>query len=563
MKRFILFLFVGIVCVSCVNELEDIRVDNEIEEPCLNDLLNLSDGVVIGKKLRNPYSIEVMKEACDLLYPPTRGETSASDTIIVPNVKYVRFLPADSTEFRLLMEAGLELFNYPLDYEILGDPNDYRDPSIPPYSIQWQYTVMPIDQAMPIDNGEILEVGYIPELDMPDTGVDLTDLEQTAIAVVLEGFINGPVVNPYPTGGDVSSGGGSTSNDTNKPSPTGRITIRDNGSIVGVKSIKIRARNFFKIITTYTNDDGEYYINLDDILCPWFELRFHNKYGFEIGYGAQVIMPMSTFMGFETNFSCTKASDQKSWVACTINNAAYDWYSRCIEEGMPTPPNDLYIWAIEEFEGASCPMLHHGVLRESGFTSDLVGCVLFGSEFLNKILGGLEILIEMVGPDVTVCDVDNCTTHDIYKYVSHELAHATHYKQLGSNDVIRSQWWAHVFGYEIQCMLNSNFQEVYEHPSVPREERAGITEMWAHAVGHICGYEHRQKQKQPYPHTNQYWFAPEILIDLYDGGMTLKQICDCMTSDVVTLEGFRARLIANNSSYAQRINNLFNKYLDN
>lgn len=561
MKRFILLLIAGVVCVSCVNNLDGIEVDNEVENTCLNDLLNLTDGVIIGQKLRNPYSIEVMKEACDLLYPPTRGETPASDTIIVPNVKYVRFLPADSTEFRLLMESGLELFNYPLDYEILGNPNDYRDPSIPPYRIQWQYTVMPIDQVMPIGNGEILELGYIPELDMPNLDVDLTELEQTALGIVLEKYTNGPVENPFPTGGGTSSGGGSTSNGTNSPAPTGRITISDNGTTVGVKGIKVRARNFFRIITEYTNENGEYYIDLDDILCPWFELRFHNRYGFEIGYGAQVIMPMSTFMGFDTDFSCTKDSDQKSWVACTINNAAYDWYNRCVEEGMPTPPNDLYIWAIEEFEGASCPMLHHGVLRELGLTSDFVSLVLFGDEFSNIILEALEILIEMVGPDVTVCDVDNCTTHEIYEYVSHELAHATHYMQLGSNDIMRSQWWSYVFGYEVQCMINSNFQEVYEHPNVPREERAGITEMWAHAVGHICGYEHRNKEVSTYD-DYEYWFAPEILLVLYDGGMTLKQISDCMTSDVVTLEGFRERLIENNSSDAAMINYVFNYYLN-
>ena len=564
MRHFTLLLIV-VACVSCVNELESIEMDNEMEPTCLNDLLNLTDGVIIGQKLRNPYSIKVMKEACDLLYPPTRGETPASDTIVVPNVKYVRFLPADSTEFRLLMESGLELFNYPLDYEILGNPSDYRDPSLSPYRIQWQYTVMPINQVMPIGNGEILEEGYLPELDMPNRNVDLTNLEQTAIGIVLNKYIDGPKEDYFPYEGGASSGGGATL-DNAIECVTGRITMDVDNLKIGVKGVKVRARNFFKIRTAYTDNNGKYFIDLDGIETPWYELRFHNRYNFEIGYGIQVIMPMSTFMYFNPNFFCTEEVERKSWVACMLNNVAYDWYERCKLEGMPTPPDDMYIWAIEEEGGAACPMLHHGVLAASGLVSEVIGETLFGEEFSNAISEGLEVLVEMVGPDIVVRGVDNNDEEYFYKYLSHELAHATHFKQLGTNDIIRSQWWSYVFNYEVACILLS-FDDPYEHPSVPREERAGIAEMWAHAVGYICKYEHCQRNVADYRDRSNgiydvYWFAPEIILDLYERGMTLKQISDCMTEDVITFEDFRETLIVHNSTYASRINYLFDNYLD-
>ena len=44
--------------------------------------------------------------------------------------------------------------------------------------------------------------------------------------------------------------------------------------------------------------------------------------------------------------------------------------------------------------------------------------------------------------------------------------------------------------------------------------------------------------------------------------MTLKQISDCMTEDVITFEDFRETLIVHNSTYASRINYLFDNYLD-
>ena len=71
-----------------------------------------------------------MKQACDELFPATKGEVALSETLIEPNYLYVRFLPTDSTEVKQLLDCNYELYNYPLDYEILGDPGDYYDSSV-------------------------------------------------------------------------------------------------------------------------------------------------------------------------------------------------------------------------------------------------------------------------------------------------------------------------------------------------------------------------------------------------------------------------------------------------
>lgn len=458
MKRFIYIIVAGFALASCTNELE---IEFETEIPIsLNDDLNLTDGVIIGDKLRNPYSLEVMKQACDMLYPPTRGEAPVSDSLIVPNVKYVRFLPTDSVEYRLLMDSDLELFNYPLDYDILGDPSDYHDPNLPPEQITWQYTVVPIEQTLPsVNRVEVLGTGFIPNSGKNTIGnVDLTAVERCANILVF-------------------NGGSTTSTPATVTAPcTGKIRVYDtaNSCNVGVKGVKVRARYYWKIRTVYTNEEGAYYMSMGDFegLNPRFELRFENKYGFKLGYNVELIMPQ-TFNMKDTHSFTFKDSDAgkdyKAWVLGTINNAAYDWYKRCETEGIPTPPSDLYIWAMEMAGGAACPMLHHGTFNTSGLSLATLATFLFGPDFGFVTDVWLSILFNTIAPDVFVFGVDNTMTSNLYKNTCHELAHATHFQQLGEEVLDRAFWWADVINYEVTCGVLNGGGSPYAHPSLEKK----------------------------------------------------------------------------------------------
>ncbi len=556
MRRIIYVVIASLLLVSCGNELV-FEIETENIPICLNDELNLTDGVIIGEKLRNPYSIEVMKQACDMLYPPTRGEDPVSDSLIVPNVKYVRFLPTDSVEYRLLMDSDLELFNYPLDYDILGDPSDYHDPNLPPEQITWQYTVMPIEQTPPINRVEVLGTGYVPDVGSSSL-YDLAAIERCANNMVVNEFtvvpFGGTTNTPPPT--------------TSTAPPTGKIRIYDTNDtdekvIKGVKGVKVRARHFFKIRTAYTDEDGHYNINMRDFedVNPRFELRFENRYGFKLGYNVELIMPQTYNMGSTRSHTFEDSDtgkDYKAWVLCTINNAAYDWYKRCETEGMPKPPSDLYLWAMEMGRGASCMMLHHGTLEESkddlltmwGYQTDERG--------LSDILELLSAIADLIGPDITVCNVDQLKTEDLYRSTSHELAHATHFQQVGASNQERARWWSYVFNYEATCIVLSSGAKTYEYPGLPYEERAGITEMWAYAVGYIMLYEYIGDNRVSYPFSNMYWFKPEIIWDLYKAGMSLKDISQSMTEDITTRSSFKTQLIKDNPLYESQIQSIFN-----
>ena len=85
-----------------------------------------------------PYALEVMQAAVESLTPADKPVP----TLMVTDL-YVRFLPKDSTELAILYDVEkLELFDYPLDYEILVEGDYYHDPSIPERNPTWLYTIV-------------------------------------------------------------------------------------------------------------------------------------------------------------------------------------------------------------------------------------------------------------------------------------------------------------------------------------------------------------------------------------------------------------------------------------
>lgn len=89
---------------------------------------------------------------------------SSSSVKLAPTELYVRFLPKDSTDLRILWEdEDLVLFDYPLDYEIAVEGSYYHDPDIPEDMPTWLYTAVPVDYVFPDVEYEILEECYIPD----------------------------------------------------------------------------------------------------------------------------------------------------------------------------------------------------------------------------------------------------------------------------------------------------------------------------------------------------------------------------------------------------------------
>ena len=156
MKNKILFLpFVAIALLSCSER--DLGEKDAQTGPY--ELTH--EMIVLGDRMEDPYSLENMNAALASVYPTKAGRVDLQATDI-----YVRFLPKDQEEYRMLLNSGLVLFDHPIDYQIIKDGDYYHDPELPEDKITWQYAVVRPDFDFPSRiRYEILDQCYIADND--------------------------------------------------------------------------------------------------------------------------------------------------------------------------------------------------------------------------------------------------------------------------------------------------------------------------------------------------------------------------------------------------------------
>ncbi len=326
----------------------------------------------LGKQLENPYSIENMKLAINKLYP-TR---SAVD--LEPTHLYVRFLPKDSTELRLLDEEfELELFDFPLDYEILEEGTYYHDTEVPESKITWQYTTVKPDFTFPSSiTYEIIEECYIPNdednIEDEETRANLYDLESKAfeLAGATDKFNN-----------DIET------RSLKRYRPTGTIQVYDDklNKLVGVKGVKIRCHLFVKWSTAFTDENGKYSMDSRFRIGPHYAVVFDNTKGFDLycNWGslarANYNMGWHSKKGHNRNFY----KNSVAWDWCSVNNAGYDYYKLCEREGVYKPPSTLKIWVFRHKDNISCAPMLNKLSATYGFKANNNLANFFSAFFLS------------------------------------------------------------------------------------------------------------------------------------------------------------------------------------
>ena len=117
-------------------------LENTTSNP--NDYPGVSQGVIkiLGAKLDNPYTLSNMQQAYHNLIS---GARLADDSLSATHL-YVRLLPTDSSDVHtLLQDSTLNLYDYPLDYEVVSEGDYYHDPDLAGSIYTWMYTVVPVD----------------------------------------------------------------------------------------------------------------------------------------------------------------------------------------------------------------------------------------------------------------------------------------------------------------------------------------------------------------------------------------------------------------------------------
>jgi len=522
MKWFIKLLLPALLFASCSDEEGSYFSTDPKNEGGETEIV--AHGMMeLGERLENPYSTTNMSEALAGLYP-TRSSVELPATDL-----YVRFLPVSDDDFGRLEELGVELFDYPLDREILTDGDYYHDPSIPEGEISWQYAVVPAGFSFPDGiEYEVIENCFIPDDETVTRGFEDVDWD----AVETRSF-------------EATGNSSMLSVDTrakSKSKPSGRITITDSKlkKTVGVSGVKMIANVFVKISTTYTDADGNYSFPAKFGAKPKYSICFQNKLGFTIGLNLVLVPASVSTLGKDDpegiDVTIDGKSDKTLFRRCAVNNAAYNYYQKCAATNVTAPPKKLRFWILNKLIPSSALMMHQGAILDS--------------KLVSNYLEAYKIVVQVFSPDITIGSKDkNGDYAELFAVTSHEMAHASHYTS------VRSGYWNKLATYELTSYLISG--SCYGSGNGENAGYCEVAEMWAFHMENML-YKDRYGSNPHRGFSN--WFRPEILTLLEDGGVTRAQISSALKPSVNSFESLRDELIYVCPAKKSLISTTFNKF---
>lgn len=528
MRRFCRIWAAALMLVACSQE-EGAHID--VQGFSYDDDDEVGHGmIVLGDKLDNPYVTETVQQAFVALYP-TKSREVVSTTDL-----YVRFLPVDEDQFNQLTNLGVEMLDHPMDYEIVEEGDYYHDPELEDESITWQYAVVATDFEFPEDiTYEILDECFISDDADEETkamaGVDWDAVEAEAYRI---------------TGNEDMLDAESLTKST-KYHPAGRITIVDaganGGQPFGVAGVKISCNSFVKFTHTYTDRDGYYEMPKKYSSKVRYRLVFKNTLGFKIGFNLILVPASVCSLGKHTpqgyDYTVTTASSGKLFRRAVVNNAAYDYYTRCAEDDMDllTPPSDLRIWIFKNISASSAVMIHHGAI--------------ISKSIFKKYLGIYAMLIKFFAPDITIGAKNHTTYADLYDSTVHELSHASHFNQVGTD------YWDDYITYIASSYLSSG-GETYGDGSGDHAGNCEVGEMWAYYMESMM---HKERYGGDVPaYGTSFWFYPQIFRYLDEKGITRSQIFAALQKDVTDRTELENALISLYPEQTLVIEQAFNRY---
>lgn len=376
---------------------------------------------LLGKKLENPYSVANMKKAYENL-----SNSLKSGVIIETTHYYVKFKPKNEDELNILkQDTTLELYDYPLDYEVIEGQEVYHDPEIPDTLPTYQYCAVPVDYNFPNVEYEILENLYIPEeletLKSSNTFVEALVDEALQITDNLDESENNTLKRRR-----------------KKWRPAGTIKLWDDyyNTYKPLEGVVVRARRWFTTHTGTTNASGYYSCNGRFRRDANYSIKWE-RYNFEIRKSwlgtAKYDGPKQTG---DWNLNIRYGNEE---FFATIFKAAHHYYYKNIK-GLRRPPLNSF-W--------------HTKLRIRAYyeqNSDVNGTHAPGRRFL-----GLGSAIKIYNPQNS--------TQDIYGTIIHEVAHASHWSMDSWHykhcDNIVAESWARGVQRELTRMVYPNYSPTY------------------------------------------------------------------------------------------------------
>lgn len=392
---------------SCTKEMED-----EEYSQCDNKIDNCGNGLKLGKKIPNPYSLKLMQQAYDEL---SEKSGTRSCKTLTPTHLYLKFSPKNLEDIKLLeADTSLYFYNYPLDVELIGEGENYHDPSLPDSVPTYQYVCAPINHPLPKVPYEVLdEVYYVEnnnEMQLSRSlsmGISWNQLEEKAYLIAGDSSI---IATPITRSSQWKA--------------QGHLYYYDNfkGEIEPLVGVPVRMR--YHLITYQNCTDSNGYF------CSPKERRGDCKYSIEWKRDAFRIRPkegLSTadYVIQENTKTVNKTfypnENIYQWQYASMFRAAkFCYYDDIL--GLNRPENNLEMRASTKDDGNAI----------GDYSTD----------------GSTEIHIYRIGSDGR-----DLNSLEIYGTTVHELAHSIHCKFVGVNEFdftpkcVKEAWTVGVSNY--------------------------------------------------------------------------------------------------------------------
>lgn len=222
-----------------------------------------------------------------------------------------------------------------------------------------------------------------------------------------------------------------------------------------------------------------------------------------------------TLIGFSVTYSRT---DTWPWYYSTINNATSIYYEHLCEDfGILKPVKNLRICAIP-FDlndwNASTPMFRH-------FFNMGTFCDFISTYHIFSAIAVLGLIL----PDMLVY-MPNHSTQSIYRTMFHELAHASHYTQVGNE-----YWGKYIKGIIFNFGYGSD-------TNATNAGYIGIGEMWGSYAEYMLynyywgHYENLSGINLSFVPDADEWYKPQI--PYYLSQLPIKQLDSCRIFQYLT-----------------------------
>ena len=398
--KLIIILSAIIAMTSCEKQSSDILdfPENDIENTSLSAFeIALTRDAVIGKKLQNPYKVDIMNTALKNL----QTKSDIGDFELKATHHYIMFKPENHEHYRsLIMQADIDLNSFPLDHEISsGWLKVNPDPAYSTNGYSHKWTYVPIDRDLSNIDCPYEILYDIVSFDEDDVATKTNDISESIFNQIEKEAhsLCGMELEEIPQ-------------TKARVTPLGNITYYDSsyGRNIGCNGMTVKAQRLTKKAYGHCNEEGDFVCD-QTFAYKWTYTVFWGRTDFEIREGITDTEQISlVFEKQDGPLNLTFDTDNEYShlvFPCEILRAACRYFYGDID-GLNRPPmkddlkDRIYIRAVR------------GQGEEQGFFREMLS--------LNSI------------PYIWIYEKDELTNNrrtsaDIYWTTLHELAHASHW----------------------------------------------------------------------------------------------------------------------------------------